>query len=402
MSKRKNFTVAIPSRLEKRSGGSVIITNPTGRYAVESTTGVSRRLPTGWLTPTPYSFHRSAARLGTGTFNLSEIWNGQKYEYDDSYGNILRHNSAESVYTCRDRVYAPQGVPQAMIDQALIKARLKMKRGDLNLGVAFAERNKTAQLLGDTASRLAKAYRALRKGDLKRVGRELGIAKPNLRQPTIPRKWLELQYGWKPLLSDVYGSVDALARRHAHDWRVTGIGSVREAIDVRDRQYPYGDADPKALVTAGIGSATGYRGCYVRIDAVPENDLLLALASLGVTNPLLIAWELVPFSFVVDWALPIGAYLESLDAMLGYKDTYCTISTMEKFEAEYRLFPPENRWGGYTAKRSGSGHWDYVALNRSVSLTVPLPTMPRLKDPTSLNRMANGLSLLAAVFTGRR
>jgi hypothetical protein len=40
---------------------------------------------------------------------------------------------------------------------------------------------------------------------------------------------------------------------------------------------------------------------------------------LGLTNPLAIAWELVPFSFVLDWLVPVGTWLQSLDATLGVK-----------------------------------------------------------------------------------
>jgi hypothetical protein len=31
--------------------------------------------------------------------------------------------------------------------------------------------------------------------------------------------------------------------------------------------------------------------------------------SLGLVNPLEIAWEVVPYSFVVDWFLPVGSYI---------------------------------------------------------------------------------------------
>lgn len=37
----------------------------------------------------------------------------------------------------------------------------------------------------------------------------------------------------------------------------------------------------------------------------------------GIANPALVLWEMVPFSFAVDWFLDIGGYLESLGALNG-------------------------------------------------------------------------------------
>lgn len=52
-----------------------------------------------------------------------------------------------------------------------------------------------------------------------------------------------------------------------------------------------------------------------------NNPDLLLPAKVGLTNPLSVAWELIPFSFVVDWFLPIGKYLDALDVPLLYTFT---------------------------------------------------------------------------------
>lgn len=48
-----------------------------------------------------------------------------------------------------------------------------------------------------------------------------------------------------------------------------------------------------------------------------DNEILRTLSQLSLTNPLEVAWELVPFSFVVDWMLPIGDYLSNMSALHG-------------------------------------------------------------------------------------
>jgi hypothetical protein len=44
----------------------------------------------------------------------------------------------------------------------------------------------------------------------------------------------------------------------------------------------------------------------------------LQSVGLGRYDPLLTAWELTPFSFVFDWFVDIGGFLESLSALEGY------------------------------------------------------------------------------------
>lgn len=368
----------------------------------------ARRKPEGWLPPLPYNFERRYQRRQEGLF--------EEVVYDlQNNGQIISHKRETGVIFNKtpNQMFEHTGTTftgwtprptNAEIDQALVKARVKMKRQDLNLGVAFAERNRTAQLLGDTASQLARALIALRRGKWRDCGRILGMQ--NVRKPrghSIPQKWLEFQYGWTPLLSDVYGATAALTKQPASDWRVTGKGKVRfEWEDEFD--HVNGANGPNDSLT-GVTRAKLERGVFVRIDAIPQNDLLQAFTSLGLTNPALIAWELVPFSFVVDWALPIGQFLDSLDAMLGYGPTDCSISQYGKLVGRWTgggdSWISGNRYKNVITNQ-GSMYYEHVYMRRTVSKTVPLPTLPRLRDPRSLTRMANGLSLLATAFGRRR
>jgi hypothetical protein len=46
---------------------------------------------------------------------------------------------------------------------------------------------------------------------------------------------------------------------------------------------------------------------------------------------LALAWELIPYSFVVDWLFPVGDYLSSLDALVGVSDlSYYTVDHIDK------------------------------------------------------------------------
>lgn len=366
------------------------------RYAKEKTVGASRRKPKGWIPPTDYSFERIRRDSAAGTIRIDQTHSssGVTKPYIYASGKVGGGDVAPfSQSSVENSTYVFGTHDPKIADRALVKARLKMKDSDVNLGVAFAERNATARLLGDTASQIAKAVRQLRRGNFGEAARALGVGRKRSNGRSLIERWLELQYGWKPLLQDVYGAADALSKRSGSDWRVTAKATVRERINV--------SKDSVGISYAARCEATGWDSAFVRIDAYPNNDVLLALSQLGITNPALVAWELVPFSFVLDWMLPVGEYLDSLDAMLGYGESWSSISALKKVRW-YTKGIPSNRYPSgsyvYTSYNTFEGECEQLYLKRTAGRGVPLPTMPRFKDPRSLAHMANGLSLLATAF----
>lgn len=401
---RPNFSIDLNGFWQSTNYTSGIVTNGTalGQRCSEAASGVARRKPKGWLKPTAYSFSRTAyfTEDGKHTQQRKDTFAGQFYDVEATYGNnFARDSGFGPFYGCS--FIPPPSIPQSMVDRALVKARLAMKDQDVNLGVAFAEHKRTSRLVTSTALQLAKAAMSLKKGDFKGAAKALGLR--NAKKPrgsSVTSRWLELQYGWKPLLGDVYGSVDALAKRDKSDWRVTGKGTIFEDVYEEAVVRPNTSAYQSGRVVM-----VGKKGVFVRIDALPQNELLTSLSALGVTNPLEIAWELVPFSFVADWFLPVGDYLSSLDAMLGYGPADCSISRLVKVDSLFTIDPFFEKLGSYPhtrTYRSGKSRREYVRMSRAVPDSVPLPSLPRFKDPVSLGHMANALSLLTQVFGGRR
>jgi len=284
-------------------------------------------------------------------------------------------------------------VTPSMVDRAVTKALLKLKNQRINLGVAMAEAQRTADLVGSTASRLARAREAYDNGLWRKAKSILGLNG----RGTV-RSWLELQYGWLPLLGDVHGAVEATQN-------AAGLGNcivtvrAKESEEENWDEFDHPDQPLDRMRCQGWADA----GVTVSLSYEPDNDMLAAFSALGLTNPAVIAWELVPYSFVVDWFLPIGNWLDTLDATVGYKYKGGSRSERRRYHEVAKRLPFDQ--AGYVFR---DPHWEGTpALRREVSLkrvvydTSPLPTLPRPKNPLSLKHMANGLSLLALAF-GRR
>jgi len=191
-----------------------------------------------------------------------------------------------------------------------------------------------------------------------------------------------------------------LSKRNKSDWSVTAKGTERYLVEKRW----YGPADGGSIPSdrsVYLGYAKGVTGAYCRIDAFPDNEALISLASVGVTNPLLILWEKTPFSFVVDWAFPVGEWLESLDALLGFQSAYTSTSTFSVKEWKTSGSSWHGTDGSYVSSQL-AGSRRIVNLVRSAQAGVPLSRFPRIKDPRSFGHMANGLALLAQAFGRKR
>jgi hypothetical protein len=109
-----------------------------------------------------------------------------------------------------------------------------------------------------------------------------------------------------------------------------------------------------------------------------------------------VAWELVPYSFVVDWFLPIGSWINSLDATIGFEFRGISQTYFEMIEGLAN---------GVTHHETGKSFInDWVAykrqliVDRVVLSTLPQAGFPSFRNPLSLGHMANGLSLLAQAF----
>ncbi|DAD51850.1 TPA_asm: maturation protein [ssRNA phage Gephyllon.2_12] len=198
-----------------------------------------------------------------------------------------------------------------LFNEAQVKALGKLADQKINLAVALAEGRKTCEHILSTAMRVSNAYRALRKGRLGEVADILGV-KPN----KAHKSWLEYKYGWMPLLMDVKGAAEALAQQQLGRPLKFSVSSKASSAVKYSGVVPFTPAGGGPSVN-GVRALAGSLEVRVKIYAELTSPHVSAAQQLGLTNPMLVAWELVPFSFVFDWFISVGDYLKSLTALQG-------------------------------------------------------------------------------------
>lgn len=289
-------------------------------------------------------------------------------------------------------------------DESVNKLLSRAKDMKINLAQAFAERQQTANLIATTATRMANAMRNLKKGDLGAAAENLGVkvsknarrrhnrSFKNNQSQAVANGWLELQYGWKPLLGDVFGAAEAIANANHRPPRFRVSATAKRHLV---SSYETGGKVANSLPVLNEVE-THYEVKHV-VYFQPHASVLSVPAALGLTNPLLVAWELVPYSFVVDWFFPLGNWISNLDATFGLEFVGGSKTEFERSRLT-SLANGSIKRSYDTMSGTVYGETSTVRCTRSALTTWPLLQPPAFKNPVSTLHAANALALLTKLF----
>lgn len=269
-------------------------------------------------------------------------------------------------------------------DIALLgKLREAVAGSDFNAGVFLGEGREALSMITNAATRIAKALRAAKKGNFPQAAEFLtkGTTRHRGSRKVIASNWLELQYGWLPLLKDAEGGAQFLA----HQMSVPLQHVVKVSVLAGGR------------VSNNWSQATISKS-YVyqrkRIKCILKEKDVIALS--GLTDPLSVAWELVPYSFVVDWFIPIGNYLAARGLSQSLSGTFVTSTKFYRKAEGFTITPDAaKRWEVDGSQKSQK--FEAVSFSRSISTTlaVPRPSVKPLSQVFSWKRAANAVALLS-------
>ncbi len=270
----------------------------------------------------------------------------------------------------------------------LSKLTSKLRDHQFNAAVFGAEARSSFEQITDSATRLARAIRYVKRGDVTRAARALGARKPGKVRKDVGSNWLELQYGWLPLLGDAHEAGKALGS-------MLNRPQTLNFKQRKSRSFP---------ISPTLGLNTGRVKVQKQV-IVRMEEQYSKLASLGLLDPEIVAWELVPYSFVADWFLPIGDFLEYRSVM-GRLNARFVSTVTTKIDCTggtgYFKRPPDN-WGNPGVERVVDGLSSYrhqnVQVQRTVASQYNVP-LPSFQNPLDLSwkRCVSALALVQQRF----
>lgn len=275
-------------------------------------------------------------------------------------------------------------VPQDVIDEAVSKWYNKLADFRANIAADIATWRQTAAGVTSITSRLAEAAKCLRRRNMHGLADALGIARPGELRSNFAGAWLQLQYGWLPLLSDIHELVSIESQRAARaKVRSSSMRQSVASIDYPNWDQPlFGRVDISDKVT-------------VRAVVTADNPLQMQANQLGLDNPALLAWELLPYSFILDWYIPVSGFMQNRNATDGFEIVDACVTSTRFMYCVLQM--PESTPGGVTGTMT-------MSCTRKVrTLGIPPHPFPSFSYPAfDSTRYANALALLSGFIKGTR
>lgn len=330
-------------------------------FGPPSTMSVSRtRSPTGTVSDTPFitktsvktpgyrALIRAKAKLPENPFSYDMASTSVRvghtvYQSNTSLSATYFHNTYGSTWGLAPYTFNLKGTYS--LNSRLIS---KMKGSQWNVPVFVAEARKTSAMVVQRATHLATLVNDLRKGNIIKFVQNLhnSVVAPSKARVNRFRKefgtdaktaaasmWLETRYGWMPFMKDVHDAMETLFDTATQPSRQEGRvkAAVMQSGAFKELGVTLVNLDEGTIVCDRLTTWSESQRAVWRF--TPNAADLPA--RFGLVNPLEVAWELVPLSFVVDWFVPIGDYLSALDVPLRVSHSSLTSGSRRGSYREY-------------------------------------------------------------------
>jgi hypothetical protein len=380
------------------------LTNVTPAYFTKISKGE-------WIPPLAYQIQRELKCYPVGSMAQWREQSGVPLTREILWEGIL-----DQPYQGKDVPSLPSLLSLTASELSAATSRLtaktlsKVKNSDVNLAVMWGERRQTVSLIASTVSRMAGIATMVRRGNWSGAMHAMGLPTETRKarrskakfdamfkispQQAFANFWLEWNYGWKPFIQDIYGSMAAFAKPMPDP-----LVQVKSFVnETRQDRIARDDFWARSVMVRKLSHRIGHI-IYWRLADGAAAAMTRTAAQLGLTNPLYVIYELTPFSFVLDWIFPVGNYLESLDATYGTTfHSGCSITRVTRTSSLTvsgggRKPTSTVWWEGGSEASSGDD-----SFARSVLGAFPTPMLPAIKDPLSVSHALSALSLLQQIF----
>jgi len=315
---------------------------------------------------------------------------GYQYSTCNSYGGTSYHDGSFS-YVNADSI----GLGNASRDKTedainLCYAKLVNQIGDSSqwannlLEAGGAISGASARIL-----QLARFASHLRKGNIVKAAKVLGTPVPKslkgakAKFKSFGDQFLEFHFGWVPLAQDIHSAMQTLSKPDF------GLREIQARSYVFDQYFERYDewAWPWHYIGQNNLQVT-YRckmGASIRI----SNPNVYLANQLGLINPASVAWEAVPYSFVVDWFSNVGQVIASMSDFAGLDlvSSYTTVSLDLQLSGSAVTLHGPDPWD------SASGGGRLFKVGRSAGIARPTLRLKPFKG-FSLTRGTTAISLL--------
>lgn len=317
---------------------------------------------------------------GRGAMRASHL-RGTLEEDDSQYGYLYRSHDylpaswVEATHFKDRWVNCQPSEDDDSMNRAITECLNKLGDQKVQLAVDLFEAMQTVNMIADTVKTVLQCLDAVKHGKYSKLMKSLGMTRKG-----VANRYLEYHFGWAPLVSDLIGLVEA-AKVHLSKPQLV----IAKRTIVLEEDLSGIPSFTDQLKTTG----TLTRSHRIKLVGSVDVEALRAFNSVGMINPLSLGWEIVPYSFVVDWLVPIGNTLQACTDTLGltFADGFKTVLGKCSGVVTNYLYP------GVPQPRAAFLGFGY---QRTPLIAFPFPKL-YMKSPFSSSHVVTALALLEQV-----
>lgn len=343
----------------------------------------------------PASLFTASAQQGGGTMyaNWCESYK-EPYVFGGEFLNRLYAKAAEAIrghdFNAGLAAVEAKESLQTVVGtvQFFYRAAKAAKKGDWG-GFAYAYRDwQTGR----------QAYRWTGKSELTPKGRTYKSWKENATAPVragdIPGSILNVNLALMPMISDIRAAWEAYNKVVSTETRFVVRHGFRESGDIGNFRRSY---------TPSLG--------YILTDTVVHGQLVVYLHqslsqwdSLGLTDVPSMLWEKLTLSWMIDYVINIGQFLQNTHFYRMASYTYCQTLHYKRRDRFIRTSTPDNTfgpwqftpyWGGTSDNKAGlTGEYGRLDRTHGSSLAVPFPGLKSFGRAATPTHILNAGSLI--------
>lgn len=193
------------------------------------------------------------------------------------------------------------------------------------------------------------------------------------RAKSVSSAYLAVLYGILPILSDIQSAMQLLEQ---------GVSALEKKPLTVTAEVSEPVPPPRVNTTViDMGSSfVGEWGVKGEVNCFVDSPLQTTLDGMGLLDPMSIAWNLLPLSFVIDWFLPVGAFVSGLSGHWGLRFSHGYRTSYVKWTADFRFARGKVFVSGnpahITGRLKGFERWTYIGF------PIPVPYVKGMDNLT--------------------
>lgn len=205
-------------------------------------------------------------------------------------------------------------------------------------------------------------------------------------------KFLEYQYGWKPLIHDLQDACVALT------------ASSVEFVKGRASQVVQHNDSRSTVIDVAPAGAKRYRTETViathRVHGWAASEVKDGVPARFGFDPFKTGWEIVPYSFVIDWFIDVGSWIDTVSPFAPGRLLGSCVSIKSEITRSITLREEQDGQFHGAIKNVGAGNLGARTVVITRYQRYPRePSLPGWNPRLTPQRIINGLALAIAART---